>query len=167
MTASIRRSGLALAAIVIALAALAPAALAGSSMPAANPTDFGSLVKDGAAQVYTKTITPAMLGDATAQSWTYGGGMTHGGGAITLSKMRTAKMTGYRTITVQSLAAPVIVTGNATLSRGSFGSAIIRSVALAKGGKTWTVAIEMPGENGTPPTVTIKFYTYIEPTPVS
>ena len=167
MTTSLRRSGLALAALLLALAALAPAALAGSSMPAANPIDFGSLVKDGAANVYTKTITPAMLGDATAQTWSYGGGMTGGGGAITLSKLRAPGETGFRTITVQSLAAPIIVTGNATLSGGNFASAIIRNVALAKNGKTWTVSLEMPGEQGAPPKVTLKFYTYTEPTPVS
>lgn len=167
MTTTIHRSGLALAALLLALAALAPAALAGSTMPAANPTDLASLMKAGAAHVYTKSITPAQLGDATAQSWTYGGGMTNGGGQISLSKMTTSKFAGYRTITVTSLAAPVIITGNATLSGGNFGSTIIRSIALAKNGKTWTVKVEMPGEEGTPPTLTLKYYTYTDPNPVS
>ena len=167
MNRSLRRSGLALVALLLALAALAPAALAGSSMPAANPSDFGSLVKDGTANVYTKTITPAMLGGATAQSWTYGGGMTNGGGAITLSKMRTSGFDGSRTITVQSLAAPEIITGNVALSGGAFGSTVIRSTTLAKNGKTWTIVLGFPGEQGTPPKVTIKFYTYTNPAPVS
>jgi hypothetical protein len=152
------RVALAALATMAVLAVLATTSLAGQSIPSNNPTDFNALKKDGAAAVYAKAITSAMLGKP--QTITFGDPEVSGGGSITIGK-RTNRggMNGYQTITVKTLDTGLQLSGAASaLSGGNLGTAKIASTKL--GTTTYTVNLVYPGSEGKLPALSLRFTTF-------
>ena len=163
MKVTFTRRVTAIAGIVAVFAIIATAAFAAtlsqsaSSLPSANPTDL----KASNGKSWTKQLAPKdYIGLTAASTTTWGNATTTGGGNLTISKMTTSNYTGYVTITIKVTKKGVVLTNAmVTASGGNAGSTQIATTTLSKDNSTYTIKLRMPGEEGTPPLLTIKWYT--------
>ena len=128
-----------------------------TSLPSKNPTDLKSV--DGAA--WTQQLSgDAYLGRTAAFTDQWGSSVDALNGNLTISKETTKNYTGSVTITITSTRAGLVITnGMVTASGGQTNAVQIASTSLSSNGKTFTIKLRMPGEQGTPPTLSIKWYT--------
>ncbi len=149
---------------VVALAAIGTAtASAASTMPAGNPSDYGSLAQSAMAKVFNVTIKGTKF-EGDAFTTTVNNGLMGGMGAtITVSKATTKNFSMYQTITIRPTkvgqVTSTITNAFATLSGGNYGSGVISSTSLNLAGSAYVVKM-MFDEQGANPNLNLKFYLY-------
>ena len=149
--------------IIAVFAVIATAAFAAdlsqsaSSLPSKNPTDL----KASNGKSWTMQLSgAAYTGRTEAFTEQWGNAETTGGGNLTISKQTTSNSNGYVTITITSMDSGLIISNAmVTASGGNAGAAQITSTTLSKSGMTYTIKVKLPGEEGTPPLLSIKWYT--------
>jgi hypothetical protein len=127
-----------------------------ASLPSKNPTDL----KAAQGTAWTQQLSgDSYLGRTTAFTDQWGSSVDALNGNLTISKETTKNDTGYVTITITSTRAGLIImNGMVTASGGQSNAVQIASTTLASNGKSFTIKLRMPGEEGTPPLLTIKWY---------
>ncbi len=144
-------------AVIVTAAFAADLSQNAASLPSKNPTDLR--MSNGTA--WTQQLSgDAYLGRTTAFTDQWGSSIDALNGNLTISKETTKNYTGYVTITITSTRAGLVITnGMVTASGGQSNAVQIASTTLASNGKSFTIKLRMPGEEGTPPTLSIKWYT--------
>ena len=156
----------AVAGIVAVFAIIATAAFAANlsqnatSLPSKNPTDLKSV--DGAA--WTQQLSGnAYLGRTTSFTSQWGSSADNLVGNLTISKATTSNYTGHVTITIKATKQGVVLSNAmVTASGGNTNAVQIASTTLSKDNTTYTIKLRMPGEQGTPPLLSIKWYSMQE-----
>jgi len=128
-----------------------------ATLPSKNPTDL----KAANGKAWTQQLPAATYtGRDAAFVDGWGDPETTGGGSLTISKQTTSNDTGYITITIKSLDTGLVITNAmVTASGGNAGAVQITSTSLSKNGMAYTIKLKLPGEEGTPPLLSIKWYT--------
>ena len=164
MRISLPRRFAAIAGIIAVFAVIATAAFAAdlsqnaTSLPSKNPTDL----KASNSKAWTQMLPAATyVGRTEALTDGWGDPETTGGGNLILGKQTTsANGDGAITITIKSMDSGLIITNAmVTASGGQVGAVQIASTSISKNGMTYTIKLKLPGEQGTPPTLSIKWYT--------
>lgn len=144
-------------AVIVTAAFAADLSQNATSLPSKNPTDL----KASNGKAWTQQLPAATYtGRDAAFVDGWGDPETTGGGSLTISKQTTSNDTGYITITIKSLDAGLVITNAmVTASGGNAGAVQITSTSLSKNGMAYTIKLKLPGEEGTPPLLSIKWYT--------
>lgn len=157
------RRALAIISVAAVVLFVVPAALADlsenpSTLPSKNPTDL-----KGVGKQWTQYLPAATyVGRDAAFTETFGNPTTTGGGTLTIGKQTTKGDTGYITITIKTTDAGLMISNAmVTASGGQLGAVQIASTKLTQGKttSTYTINLKLPGEQGTPPMLSIKWYT--------
>jgi hypothetical protein len=163
MKISFSRRLAAIGGIVAVFAIIATAAFAAdlssnaTSLPSKNPTDL----KASNGKAWTQQLPAATyVGRDSALTLDWGNATTTGGGSLILGKQTTTGDNGNITITIKSLDSGLVISNAmVTASGGQVGAVQIVSTTLSKNGMTYTIKLKLPGEQGTPPMLSIKWYT--------
>lgn len=144
-------------AVIVTAAFAADLSQNATSLPSKNPTDL----KASNGKAWTQQLPAATYtGRDAAFVDGWGDPETTGGGSLTISKQTTSNDTGYITITIKSLDTGLVITNAmVTASGGNAGAVQITSTSLSKNGMAYTIKLKLPGEEGTPPLLSIKWYT--------
>ena len=128
-----------------------------ASLPSKNPIDL----KMANGTAWTQQLSAAAYTNRTVNfTDQWGSSVDDLVGNLTISKMTTSNYTGYVTITIKVTKKGVVLTNAmVTASGGNAGSTQIATTTLSKDNSTYTIKLRMPGEEGTPPLLTIKWYT--------
>lgn len=154
----------ALLAVVASFAAIASIAYAAglsnntATLPSKNPT--GVQKTGGDLRAWAMQIPGSKLeGSATkVTTMPWGDPETVGGGTVTISKYTVKGDTGYVTINVKLTSGGLsIYNCMATTSGGDFGAAAITTTSCKANG--YTVKVMFPGQQGTNPSLNMKWYT--------
>ena len=151
-------SVVAVVAVVVTAALAADLSQNATSLPSKNPTDL----KASNSTAWTQMLPAATyVGRTTALTDGWGNPETTGGGNLILGKQTTsANGDGAITITIKSMDTGLVITNAmVTASGGQVGAVQIASTSISKNGMTYTIKLKLPGEQGTPPTLSIKWYT--------
>jgi hypothetical protein len=143
-------------AVIVTAAFAAELSPNAASLPSKNPTDL----KAAQGTAWTQQLSgDSYLGRTTSFTEQWGSSVDALNGNLTISKETTKNDTGYVTITITSTRAGLIImNGMVTASGGQSNAVQIASTTLASNGKSFTIKLRMPGEEGTPPLLTIKWY---------
>lgn len=128
-----------------------------TSLPSKNPTDL----KASNGKAWSQMLPAATyVGRDAPLLDEWGDVTTTGGGFLTIGKQTTSGFTGMITITIKSGDSGLVISNAmVTASGGQVGAVQIASTTLSKDGMTYTIKLRLPGEEGTPPTLSIKWYT--------
>ena len=161
----ISRRAAVLFSVMAVLAVVATAAFAAdlsrnaTSLPSKNPTDLTA--SNGKA--WTQQLPASTYMERTeALELGWGNPTVSGGGSLTISKQTTKGFDGYITITIKTEDAGLFISNAmVTASGGMNGAVQIASTKLTQGKttSTYTINLKLPGEEGTPPQLNIKWYT--------
>ncbi len=163
MKISFSRRVAAIVGIVAVFAVVATAAFAAnlsqsaSSLPSKNPTDL----KASNGTSWTEQLSgAAYLGRTAAFTDQWGTSVDDLQGNLTIGKETTSNGSGAVTITIKATKPGVVLTNAMVTASGGQANAVqIASTTLSKDGTTYTIRLRMPGEEGTPPLLSIKWYT--------
>ena len=144
-------------AVVVTAAFAADLSQNAKSLPSKNPTDLKA--SDGAA--WTQQLSgAAYLGRTTAFTDQWGSSVDDLVGNLTIGKETTVNGSGAVTIKITATKAGVVITNAMVTASGGQANAVqIASTTLSANGKSYTIKLRMPGEEGTPPLLSIKWYT--------
>lgn len=163
MKISFSRRLAAIGAIVAVFAVIVTAAFAAdlsqnaASLPSKNPTDLKA-ANGTAWTMQLPAATYAGRDAAFTEQW--GDAETTGGGNLTIGKQTMSGDTGNITITIKSMDSGLIISNAmVTASGGNTGAVQISSTSISKNGMTYTIKLKLPGMEGTPPMLSIKWYT--------
>jgi hypothetical protein len=144
-------------AVVVTAAFAADLSQNAASLPSKNPTDLKS--SDGTA--WTQQLSgDAYLGRTAAFTDQWGRSVDDLVGNLTIGKETTVNGSGSVTIKITATKAGVVITNAMVTATGGQANAVqIASTTLSSNGKSYTIKLRMPGEEGTPPLLSIKWYT--------
>ena len=144
-------------AVVVTAAFAADLSQNATSLPSKNPTDLKA--SDGTA--WTQQLSgAAYLGRTTAFTDQWGSSVDDLVGNLTIGKETTVNGSGAVTIKITATKAGVVITNAMVTASGGQANAVqIARTTLSANGKSYTIKLRMPGEEGTPPLLSIKWYT--------
>ncbi|MGI9117075.1 MAG: hypothetical protein ACR2JV_05510 [Gaiellales bacterium] len=144
-------------AVIVTAAFAADLSQNATSLPSKNPTDL----KASNGKAWTQQLAGASyVGRTTALVDEWGNATTTGGGTLTIGKQTTVNDDGFVTITIKSLDSGLVISNAmVTASGGQVQAVQIMSTTLSKNGMTYAIKLKLPGEQGTPPLLSIKWYT--------
>lgn len=143
-------------AVVVTAAFAADLSRNAASLPSKNPTDL----KASQGTAWSQQLPAATyVGRTEAFTEQWGDSLDTLNGNITIGKQTSSGDTGLITISITSTREGVVITNAmVTASGGQAGAVQIASTSLSANGKRYTIKLRLPGEQGTPPMLNIKWY---------